>query len=462
MPTYINPMNDLAPALGNIADTVATVIDPNYKFKQAARSAIASNPDLIRQLSAVEDNAPGTLEAMGFGKQLTSIIRRAPIPEKDMIEKLTRPAVKAAASNPKLAESRATQQVANQTPQAITVADFQAAMGQAGTKALQDPNIANIAGTTQATGARPAQLGTEAINFKSLEAASKFLDQNPQSIPQVAEGIFKGNIPMSVASGLFSGAYGEALTGFLNVRMAQESLDARVAVANAGNSGELSDATRRMMWSRTLPIATKIGVDPNTLIKYFNDPSTRARADRLAADPSLIKTDEDRSLAAASNGIARMNVAERHKMYRDSAFEIITLVDKQKKNEDDGNDPSLRSAIRSQIQEQLDLRHETLGAPELTVKYGKPPTNRTFLGHTFGDDQFYYIDKSGKIVDDTVAQSFDPVLDPELKRKVDIVQQNLLKAPENTRAQALENLRKSDPDVYNAFKTQFDTSGFEE
>lgn len=456
MALYVNPMNDLATGLKGIAETVATVIDPNYKFKQAARNALASNPDLIRQLSAVEDNAPGTLEAMGFGKQLTSIIRRAPIPEKELIEKITRPAVEKAASDPKLAENRATQQVTGQTPQQISVADFQAALGQAGTKALQNPEVANIAGTAQATGARPAELQQEQINIKSAEAATKYIDEHPESLPQIAQNIFAGKIPMSAAAGMFNSPYGNALKSFLDVMMTRETLQAREQIALAQHAQGLNDATYRMKWSRVLPIAEKIGANPETIIKYFDDPKTRSRADQLAANPSLIKTDEDRELAATAAGLIRMNKADRHKQYRESALEIVSLVDKFKKNlQDDENDPSMRNALIGEIQSALDLRHE-LGGPQYYVKYEKPPDATKIFGHTFGDKQLFYVDKNGKLVDPSIAQSFDPVADPEMKNKIQVIYRNYLAAPDSLKGKALEQLQKTDPEAYNAFRMSFD------
>ncbi len=460
MTTYINPMNDLAPALGNIAETVATVINPNYQFQKGVREMITKDPDMIRKLSSIEDNAPGSLEAMGFGKQLTSIIRKAPIPEKEMIEKLTRPEVEKAASNPKNANIRGTKEVTGQTPQQIDIADFQAALGQAGTKALQNPETANIAGTAQATGARPAQITTEQADAKTLEDAQSYIAQNPkQNLPDVVNGIFKGTIPMGVVQGLMRSPSGEAIKAYLGVEMQREQLSAQVQIANARNANELGDATYRMKYSRLLPTAIKLNVDPDSLIGFMDDAKVRARANELMNDPSKVKTDEDKRLVAMAQGLTRLNVADRHKMYRDTAMELVTLVEKQRKNQDkDGNDPGVRDALRGQIQEQLDLRHETLGAPELTVKYGKPPTNTKILGHTFGDEQFYYVNRKGDVVDSNVAQSFDPVVDPEVKKKVDIMYSNYLATPDSLKAAALEKIRRSDSTAYNAFRMLIDTA----
>jgi hypothetical protein len=460
MTTYINPMNDLGPALSGLADTVATVIDPNFKFKQAMRNKLATDPDLIRQLSSVEDSAPGTLEAMGFGKQLTSIIRKAPIPEKDLIEKNTRPAVDKASKDPALAENRATQQVTNLTPGGVKTDTFKGNVAQAGTDFINaSPANAQTVGAVSTTGARPFELGNETSGMEATASANAFLQKNPDvSMSQIAQGFIGGKIPASVISGLYNiPSYGEGLKTIINYELENYRNEAYRAIGMAKTPTEFDNATFRMMYSRWLPFATKIGSNPIAVINYMNNPDQQTKAADLAANPEKVKTDADRELVKIYNGAIQMNTEERQDLLRKSSTDIQKLIQNQKINQDKyQNDPGMLSANKLGIQKILDERHRNEGMPQYYVQFGKPP-GAGFHGFFAGEDRFYFSnDPAGKkVVDDIQATSPEITITDKQKQDAAKIQAAYMVLSEDEKVKFKQDLQKQNPSAFTKWTTLY-------
>lgn len=466
MTTYINPMNDLAPALQGIADTVATVIDPNYKFKQAMRNKLATDPDLIRQLSATEDSAPGTLEAMGFGKQLTSIIRKAPIPEKDLIEKNTRPAVEKASTDPNLASNRASQQVTGLTPGGVKADEAKGNIAQTGTDFIKaSPENANIVGAVSTTGARPFELGNETAGLEATSSANAWLQQNPnKSIPEVANGLLKGEIPANVISGLYNiPSYGAALKNYIDFALEDYRNKAYLSIGMSKSPSEFDNATYRMMYSRWLPFAVKIGSNPNAVIEYMNTPTLQQKAADLAANPDKIKTDQDRELVKIYNGAVQMNTEERQDLLRKSSMDIQKLMQDQKINQEKyQNDPGLLSSNKLGIQRILDERARNEGMPQYYVQYGKPEGSTSVLHPFGGNDRFYFTttpNPKGKVVDDLIATSPEIVISDNQKQDAAKLQAAYMQLSEDEKVKFRTDLQKQNPTAYNKWIMLYPVEG---
>lgn len=442
-------MNDLGPALQGIADTVATVIDPNYKFKQAMRNKLATDPDLIRQLSATEDAAPGTLEAMGFGKQLTSIIRKAPIPEKDLIEKNLRPAVEKATKQPEVAESAATQRVANVQPGQVKEDITKGQIAQTGSDFIKaSPENANIVGAVSTTGARPFQLQNEQSGLEATSSANAWLQTHQgATIPDIVKGFFDKSIPANVMSGLFNiPSYGAALKSALDAQLDQERVAAQLKIGMARTAAELNDATYRRKYALWGPTAIQIGANPDAIIAYMDDPKVQERGIDLAAHPEKIKTEEDRVLARIAQGLQSLNSKSKQELLAQTSDVITDLLGKQIVNEQKTeNDPAITQELVGQINAQLTNRAKILGVPKYTAIYGKPPGS-----HFYNSKRIYFVDEKGKLVEDQVATS--PTIFVSDKEKVELakIYSNLVQLPDDSsRTAALSDLKKQAPDMYN-------------
>lgn len=73
-----DPSQVLGPALQQLMEGINHVINPNFAFQQSMKHALGTNPELAQQLADLETNAPGSLQRLGFGDELTKTIGAIP------------------------------------------------------------------------------------------------------------------------------------------------------------------------------------------------------------------------------------------------------------------------------------------------------------------------------------------------------------------------------------------------
>jgi hypothetical protein len=67
----------LGPGLNTLIEGINHAINPDYKFQQAMKAQLATNPQLVKSLADLEVQAPGTLKGLGFGS-LVKLLQGVP------------------------------------------------------------------------------------------------------------------------------------------------------------------------------------------------------------------------------------------------------------------------------------------------------------------------------------------------------------------------------------------------
>lgn len=392
MTTYINPMNDIAPALGNIADAVATAINPLHKLQLATRDAIVKDPELAQRLADLEDSSPGTLETLGLGS-VGKAIAKIPPTQAQIIRRNIAPAIEQMSKpDTKTGQSAATQAVTGKTPEENTIEGGKAAVAQSVIDVIKtDPNVAKIAGTVGATGQTPDQATMSAINVKSAKDAEAFLAANPdKGIPQIVQNIFDGTISMQDAASLFNSPWGESLKAYMNAMLTREEFANRVRVAQARGPNELNDAMARLKLQQAFNLYQDIGNagSLNDSYNYLFNPAFKKMVDDLVANPSKATTPEQKAMLQFGQGLANYSITLRRKQ---AGVAYQAIVDRVAKENIMKDDPEMIKANTAAIQDQLNILAESSGI-QLKTEYGKIPHSGWFGSNFARDVGRYYTD----------------------------------------------------------------------
>src|SRR6185437_15691348 len=177
MAIIYNPMNDVTPALSNIAEAVGRAVNPFHDLQMAVRNRVAQDPALAQHLADLESSSPGTLDTLGLGP-VGKAIAKIPPSAAQIIENQVRPAILAAAKNPQNQNIAASRAVTGLLPS-----------GQAKEEAAQ------TAGTKDVTGMTPSEIMKENLEAGNIQGAQQYFASNPSAtVSDIAGGLLNGKL----------------------------------------------------------------------------------------------------------------------------------------------------------------------------------------------------------------------------------------------------------------------------
>lgn len=170
-------------SVGQIANAVAKMLNPNHDFQVGMRDAMAKNPKLYQQLVDIEHTSPGTLEAMGFGKDLAKIANKGQSSHESIIEnnlarsdELQNPSKETVTSAvQKLYTDQTTGQAAADKTKELQAEAAQKILNpklsDGSDNPLYDPNVAEEAGYHYATGMSKVEAQQSILTAKAMKDA---------------------------------------------------------------------------------------------------------------------------------------------------------------------------------------------------------------------------------------------------------------------------------------------------
>lgn len=325
--------------IASLGQAIADIINPNVEFQDQLKKAVAANPDLARELAALDRDNPGFLEKLGAGKIGENIKGTAP----SFSELLQGAARKGfAALPPDEQQAWATSRALGTTPTGLALEGPTAKA--VGKTVKEQPDLVQGRAEQVITGQTKGQRAQESLDLTLYGLANAWL--GTQNLDAQAAAGARAKIPgvfdredMLLRAQLEASLYGARTTTDF-----QESL-ARLNQADA------------QRWAQN----TGVGTPADWMAFLYGDPSK--------LDPKTVQ-----KLTDAQNSISLEHKAVEYASTANRIAQTVDRINKTGKFAKTDITDEERSFFVSLLQRDINTLQKW-GGPQLTVNYGEPPNN---------------------------------------------------------------------------------------
>lgn len=427
-----DPAQTLGPALAALTEGINHIINPDFQFQQAMQRALGANPQLAQNLADLETSNPGTLQKLGFGKDLTntiSAIKQSPASE---VNNTSRPLVIEGI------KSGIKGEIAKSTTAQNEAANSGTYFKSTATKAENE--------------ARASGPVADATIAKAKVTSMNDLD-NLQAIPELkgldmfglAKQFLQGKADPNTMSKIYNNP--AAVNGFAMAlqsvneemnRAAQEIRDAKLK----GNKTD--DFYLQKAWQ--LYNETNVS-SLDAWKQYVQDPSIVEPLKKLPPDQL---TQEQKNLLAVDDAQHNLDRAQKVKQAQGLQNLVAIAQGRLQAAYKNGESEDSKSMRLSEVQSSLDELSKVTGV-RYHVKIGRKPdvgSNDTGFFASFGNGNgLYYTDDQGNRIDP--AKVFQTPPDARLMaRASDFYSQYLGQKDPAIQKHSLDLLKTNHPDVY--------------
>jgi hypothetical protein len=437
----------LNPAFQQIAAGAQQLIDPDREFRKAMQMAVASNPQLLQTLADISKKAPGVLQSLGLGKNLSATIGNVPESTQSQIDRATSGNVVETA---KTTAKTAQVQSGMSLQQAMEMADL--LKNEPGLS--REAAYAKVMGQTRAA-TESEQIGLEANKMK-LAAMKKVQAMNltaeellERNKGLTARDILDGKLNFKDLTTLFGSEYGDAIKPFVDWELRKRQMDlehSRLLIRSRQDADEWYKQ-HKFTIAANRQMTTDVGRIEDWQ-NYLFDPNTRKKAIELSKKDYA-------SLSEDEKGIVDIYKAEvREGQYR-MTQQTSRLAQEVNRNTSVIREMKIKGEKPEAIEPKVYLLNKILedaGSP-YTVSYEK--VKRGWFG---SNEELVYRDRNKNIVPAAEAEG-DPLgveaprtrseFPPDLSSKIDEGERRLRSLSPGARLAAVEDLAataKSDAD----------------
>ena len=427
MAIIYNPMNDVTPALSNIAEAVGRAVNPFHDLQMAVRNRVAQDPALAQHLADLESSSPGTLDTLGLGP-VGKAIAKIPPSAAQIIENQVRPAILAAAKNPQNQNIAASRAVTGLLPSGQ-------AKEEAAQTAIANPQTAQIAGTKDVTGMTPSEIMKENLEAGNIQGAQQYFASNPSAtVSDIAGGLLNGKLSLADATNLFSmPGTGRAISEAVNAQMKMADIQATGRLRYDLRADGIQEQFEKIRLSRSVDAWLKNGQagTPESYYSYmWGGPDVQKHAMDLLANPSSAQTQDDKNLLQTVQAVQGSSMANKLKQI-DAETNYVRVASEKLSADGKKMDPDAITGTLTGLQQHLDAKAQ-FGAQHLIAHYDYVPGHSTFLGMGKGDKQLFFTNEGGKVVSPDMATS--STIDPKIAGVVNTAFRKYIQTPPDQRA----------------------------
>lgn len=455
----------LGPALGELAQSVGHLINPNREFQLRMQGALATNPGLIQQLADTEAQSPGALKALGLGP-LADVISSVP-------ESV---GAKTARTNRGTIEQTANTQVQTAAGQAQLDAGRVAATidflkSPEGKTAQSDQILKLLTGETptekKLKTAEAARATTEA-NVAAAEAPGKIakaqldataIDQAIKNMPlfagkdfrQLARDFIGGKLDAATAQSLFlTPGASQALETAVRVQEQEEQRAFEKYLLSL--RGDNKDDNFQTQKAYQMFTKTNAGTLEAWKTILFQGGAAQAQ-ELLKKDPTKT-TQAEKDLIAAYDANERELLDNRISQARNFATGVGQALGQVRTSIKNGESDTAIQLGLNDLQAILDTRAGTTGS-RYQVHYKEAPSvgrKETRVPSIFLPKELYFTDETGTRVDESVVLAANLPSTRKGVQQADVMQAvgELSKYSAKENAAALAELKSKRPDIYDA------------
>ena len=427
MAIIYNPMNDVTPALSNIAEAVSRAINPFHDLQMTVRNRAATDPTFAQKLSDLNSATPGLLDTLGLGP-VGKAIAKIPPSAAQIIENQTRPAILAAAKNPQNQQIAASKAVTGLLPSGQ-------AKEEAAQTAIANPQTAQIAGTKDVTGMTPSEIMKENLEAGNIQGAQQYFASNPSAtVSDVAGGLLSGKLSLADATNLFSiPGTGKAISEAVNAQMKMADIQATGRLRYDLRADGIQEQFEKIRLAGAMTAWRNNGGagTPTSYYQYmWGGPDVQKHAMDLLANPSSAQTQDDKNLIQTVQAVQGSSMSKKLQQI-DAASDKVRVAVEHINNDAKKMDPDAITATLEGLQQHLDVKAE-FGGQHLIAHYGKVPGNAGFFHPFGGNDQLYFTNEGGKVVSPDMATS--STIDPKIAGVVNTAFKKYIQTPPDQRA----------------------------